>query len=120
MKIRVGIIFGGKSVEHEVSVISALQAMQSLDKDKYEATAIYLTKENELYVGSDIGNIEAYKDIPLLLRASQRVMPVKENGHYLLAPYPQKMFGMKPVELDVLLPIVQPGTVVGVLKSELA
>ena len=122
MKIRVGIIFGGKSVEHEVSVISALQAMQSLDKDKYEATAIYLTKENELYVGSDIGNIEAYKDIPLLLRASQRVMPVKENGHYLLAPYPQKMFGMKPVELDVLLPIVhgtnvEDGTLMGYIKT---
>ena len=60
MKIRVGVIFGGRSVEHEVSVISALQAMQSLNADRYEATAIYLTKNNDLYVGVDVGNIEAY------------------------------------------------------------
>ena len=38
MKIRVGVFFGGKSVEHEVSVISALQACRSLDKNKYEVT----------------------------------------------------------------------------------
>ncbi len=87
MKIRVGVIFGGRSVEHEVSIISAIQAMQSLDSDKYEATAIYLTKDNDLYIGQDIGNIEAYKDIPALLKTSQRVIPVKENGRFLLAAH---------------------------------
>ena len=122
MKIRVGVIFGGRSVEHEVSVISALQAMQNLDGAKYEATAIYLTKENDLYVGDNIGNIEAYKDIPALLKSSQRVIPVKENGHYLLAAYPHRTFGMKPVELDVILPVVhgtnvEDGTLMGYLKT---
>lgn len=122
MKIRVGVIFGGRSVEHEVSVISALQALASLDKDKYEATPIYLTKENELYVGEDIGNIEAYKDIPALLKISQRVIPVKEKGRFLLAAYPQRIFGMKSVELDVVLPIVhgtnvEDGTLMGYIKT---
>ncbi|MGL6247678.1 MAG: hypothetical protein ACRC3A_01110, partial [Culicoidibacterales bacterium] len=36
MKIRVGVFFGGESVEHEVSVISANQAMAAIDTDKYE------------------------------------------------------------------------------------
>ncbi len=122
MKIRVGVIFGGRSVEHEVSVISALQAMQSLDRDKYEATAIYLTKENDLFVGEGTGNIEAYKDIPALIKASQRVIPVKEDGHFLLAPYPHRAFGMKPIELDVILPIVhgtnvEDGTLMGYIKT---
>lgn len=122
MKIRVGVIFGGRSVEHEVSVISALQAMQSLNADRYEATAIYLTKNNDLYVGVDVGNIEAYKDIPKLIARSQRVIPVKENGHFLLAPYPAKILGMKPIELDVVLPIVhgtnvEDGTLMGYLKT---
>lgn len=122
MKIRVGVIFGGRSVEHEVSVISALQAMQSLDKDKYEATAIYLTKDNDLYIGQDVGNIEAYKDIPALIRASRRVIPVKENGHFLLLAYPHRIFGMKPVELDVVLPVVhgtnvEDGTLMGFIKT---
>ena len=122
MKIRVGIIFGGRSVEHEVSVISALQAMQSLDDAKYEAVPIYLTKDNDLYTGGSIGNIEAYKDIPALLKISQRVIPVKENGRFLLAAYPHKAFGMKPIELDVMLPIVhgtnvEDGALMGYLKT---
>ena len=122
MKIRIGVLFGGKSVEHEVSVISALQAMQNLDREKYEATAIYLTKDNDLYIGDNIGNIEAYKDIPALLKASRRVIPVKENGHFLLAEYPHRAFGMKPAELDVILPVVhgtnvEDGTLMGYLKT---
>ena len=35
MKIKLALIFGGKSVEHEISIISALQAAQSLDREKY-------------------------------------------------------------------------------------
>lgn len=122
MKIRTGVIFGGRSVEHEVSVISAIQAIQSLDSEKYDVTAIYLTKENDLYVGQDIGNIEAYKDIPALLKSSRMVIPVKENGRFLLVEYPHKAFGMKPIELDVVLPIVhgtnvEDGTLMGFLKT---
>ena len=36
MKIKVGVIFGGSTVEHEISIISAVQAMNFMDKDKYE------------------------------------------------------------------------------------
>lgn len=122
MKIRVGIIFGGTSVEHEVSIISALQAMQSLDDTRYDATAIYLTKDKDLYVGYDIGNIEAYRDIPGLLRRSNRVVPIKKNGRFFLCPYPQRLLGMSPVELDVILPVVhgtnvEDGTLMGYLKT---
>ena len=41
MKLRVGVIFGGESVEHEVSIISAVQAMKSMDSEKYEIIPIY-------------------------------------------------------------------------------
>jgi D-alanine-D-alanine ligase len=43
-KIQVGVIFGGKSVEHEISIITSLQAAESLDKNKYEAVPIYIAK----------------------------------------------------------------------------
>ena len=36
MKIKLGVIFGGESVEHEVSIISAVQAMESIDRDRYD------------------------------------------------------------------------------------
>ena len=35
MKIKMAVVFGGKSVEHEISIISAIQAIQSMDKEKY-------------------------------------------------------------------------------------
>ena len=72
MKIHVAVLFGGKSVEHEVSVISALQAIQSMNKDKYAVYPIYITKKNELYWGEDLDKIEEYKNIPALLQKSTK------------------------------------------------
>ena len=43
MKLNVGVIFGGRSVEHEMSIISAVQAMNNIDSDKYEIIPIYIT-----------------------------------------------------------------------------
>ena len=57
MKIKVGVMFGGKSVEHEISIISALQAIASMDKEKYDVIPIYITKNNEFYVGPYVGDI---------------------------------------------------------------
>ena len=45
MKIRVGVLYGGKTTEHEVSIITAVQAMEHLNKDKYDIVPMYLTKE---------------------------------------------------------------------------
>ena len=46
MKIKLGILFGGKSVEHEVSIISALQAAASIDRTKYDVVYLYMTRED--------------------------------------------------------------------------
>lgn len=42
MKKRVGVVFGGRSVEHEVSVITGLQVIENIDKSKYEVIPIYI------------------------------------------------------------------------------
>ena len=54
MKIRVGVLYGGKTTEHEVSIITAVQAMEHLNKDKYDIVPMYLTKENEMYTGAPL------------------------------------------------------------------
>ena len=46
MRTVVGVFFGGKTVEHEVSIISALQVIENLDKEKYEVIPIYISKDN--------------------------------------------------------------------------
>ena len=45
MKTNVAVFFGGRSVEHEISVISALQAIAAFDKEKYEIVPIYISKQ---------------------------------------------------------------------------
>ncbi|MCR4807852.1 MAG: D-alanine--D-alanine ligase [Lachnospiraceae bacterium] len=123
MKTRVAMIFGGKSVEHEVSVISGIQAILSMDTDKYEIIPVYMTKKNEMYIGSDIGNIEAYKDIKGLLARSQRVIMINDNGHVKLTGFPVKKFGKNPEqEIDIAFPVVhgtnvEDGAFQGYLKT---
>ncbi len=66
MKLKVGVIYGGESVEHEVSIITAVQAMQFMDRDKYDIIPIYITKEKEWYTGELLKEIENYKDLDAL------------------------------------------------------
>lgn len=122
MKIRLGVFFGGKSVEHEISIISAIQAIESMDKDKYDIFPIYITKENIMYAGENIGNIDSYKDIPELLKNSKKIILVKNGDHVDLVTYPAKKFRKNIyAHIDVAFPIVhgtnvEDGTIQGMLK----
>ena len=107
MKIRVGVFFGGKSVEHEVSVISAIQAFNAFDREKYDVIPVYITKDNEFYTGEYMGKIEEYRDIPALIRKSTRVIVVNDGGRTKLVRYPMKKFGdSTEAEIDVAFPVV--------------
>lgn len=107
MKLRIACIFGGKSVEHEVSVISGIQAFMNFDREKYDVTPVYLTKDNSMYVGEDIGKIESYKDIPGLLMRSRRVIMINDEGRVKLTSFKQKLFSKEPdIEIDLAFPVV--------------
>ena len=123
MSLKVAVLFGGKSVEHEVSVISAIQAIHSMDKEKYDIIPVYMNKKNEMFVGDDIGNMDAYKDINGLLAKSQRVIMINDGESVKLAAFPQKKFGKNYEEsIDVVFPIVhgtnvEDGNLQGYLKT---
>ncbi len=123
MKTKVAVLFGGKSVEHEVSVISGIQAILSMDTDQYEVIPVYMTKENRMYVGDEIGKIESYKDIDALLAKSQRVIMINEDGKVSLVSYPLKKFGKNiQIDIDVAFPVVhgtnvEDGALQGYLKT---
>ena len=59
--IKVGVIFGGDSVEHEVSIISALQAMENIDEEKYEVIPIYISKDRHFYTGIALKDMETFQ-----------------------------------------------------------
>lgn len=82
--MRIGIIFGGKSVEHELSVITAIQAMDYIDKDKYEIIPIYMTKDLQFYAGGMLKHIDSFKDFNLIKRYAKKISFVNNNGRFIL------------------------------------
>lgn len=84
MKLNVGVIFGGKSLEHEMSIISAIQAMDNIDTEKYNIIPIFITKEREWYTGGSLRYIDTYKDLDLLKRYTKKVNLINKNGRYIL------------------------------------
>jgi D-alanine-D-alanine ligase len=84
MKKNICVTFAGKSVEHEVSVVTALQAINSLNTEKYNVVPLYITKEGEWYTGESLLDIENYKNIPRLLNIADRVNLPVNAGEYRL------------------------------------
>ncbi len=107
MKISLAVFFGCRSVEHEVSIISAVQAMASMDREKYDIHPVYVTKDGEMVTGEDLFDIEKYKDIPALLTRCVRVNLYRKNGKVVMANEKKGAFGkVKETVIDVAFPIV--------------
>ena len=104
MKIKLGVIFGGVSVEHEVSVISAIQAMKNIDSNRYDIIAIYITKDGEWYTGEMLKDIKIYSDMDLLKRYASQVVLYKRDGRFVLQ---SKGFLKREItEVDICFPIM--------------
>ena len=108
----VGVFFGGRSVEHEVSVITALQAINAFPADRLTPVPVYIGKNGAWYTGDALTSIEAYRDIDRLTASATRVT---------LRPDPDARGALQPLEarrgllgggqrpatlLDVALPLV--------------
>jgi D-alanine-D-alanine ligase len=94
-------------VEHEISVISALQAIAALDSDKYEATPVYITKQGRWYTGPELLESDNYRDIKRLTKRSTEVYLLPEGGNYRLYKKRKPLFGAGIVaELDIALPVL--------------
>jgi D-alanine-D-alanine ligase len=112
-QLRVGIIFGGRSGEHEVSLVSAASVIRALDPVKYEAVPIGITKDGRWLVGSP-----AQKMLPAVLREGQRVLLAADPNIAALVPLDEKRSGS--LRVDVIFPVLhgtygEDGTVQGLL-----
>ena len=107
MNIQAAVIFGGRSVEHEVSVITGMQVLAALDRAKYDPIPLYIAKDGVLYSGEEFGRIETYRDLPKALDPSRAVTLSREGGKAVLRPVARRLFGPdKPVTIDVAIPAV--------------
>ena len=121
MKIRVGVLYGGKTTEHEVSIITAVQAMEFINKEKYEVIPMYLTKENEMYTGAPLKEMEVYKEPELLKRYCKNVVCYNKNG-CLVLQNKNGIFKRTIAEIDIVIPCVhgynmEDGNVQGMLET---
>ena len=107
MKTNVAFFYGCRSVEHEVSIISAVQAMRAVDREKYDVTPVYVTKDGEMYTGNCLFEIEEYRNLSDLLSKCQKVNFLRENGAVVMTEQTKKLFQKpKSVRIDVAFPVV--------------
>src|ERR1700680_4233784 len=105
-RLRVGVIFGGRSGEHEVSLVSAASVIRALDPEKYEAIPIGITKDGRWLAGSP-----AQKMLPEVLRSGRRVMLTADPNVAALVPLDDTRAGS--LRVDVVFPVLH-----GTYRSE--
>lgn len=119
MKIKVGVFFGGSSVEHEISVITMSQAISSLDPEKYEIVPIYIAKNGVMYTGDDLLDLYSFRDMDVLLKRCYKVAVINDGNGVKVVRTPAPIIGKKVLNtIDVAFPIVhgtncEDGTIAG-------
>ncbi len=128
-KLQLGLIFGGRSCEHEVSVISALQLSHSVDRAKYDLYPIYINKSGEWFSGPGLLTLDTYKE-PIMYTQKgkyERVMlDVTAHSGALVATRPGRFLYSRPqvkilAHLDCVIPVMhglhgEDGTLQGLLE----
>ena len=123
MKTTIGVFFGGRSTEHEISVISANQAINAIDKDKFDVVPVYITKQGKWYTGDALLEISNYRNTASLLEKCQEVYMKPIYGDYNLDQAKQPMFGSDVfARFDVVIPVLhgsngEDGIFEGVLET---
>ena len=105
MKIRVLFLYGGDSVEHEISVITALQAMHALDKARYEAIPCYISKQGDFYSGDHLKELAHYRDLDELTRRCHRVHIERRRGQPVLVR-DDVCWRFRTIAFDIVFPLL--------------
>lgn len=126
-KIQLGVMFGSRSCEHEVSIISAVQLMRAADRQTYDVIPIYISKKGEWFTGDPLFDIATYtpfdenrkgiRRVQLDLTAGSRALISREQGKGLFAKEQQVIVA----RLDCVIPVFhglhgEDGTVQGLLE----
>lgn len=103
--IKIGVLFGGDSVEHEVSIISALQAMENIDIDKYEVVPIYISKDRIFYTGEALKDMETFKYFDSMKKYVKEVTLCRKDDEVVLLKT-KGIFKRAINTIDVAFPVV--------------
>ena len=107
MKLNTAVFFGGESVEHEVSIISAQQAIAALDADRYNVIPVYVAKNRKLYVGEALNDIANFRNLNTLIDSCTQVTIVLEDNQVVIKPVKASLFSRKDLgTIDVAIPVM--------------
>src|ERR1700684_2889788 len=143
-KIRVGILFGGRSGEHEISLLSAASVFNAIDQDKYEVVPIGITKEGRWVTAADAerllhgkagegarpthlraGDPEATPGAAVLAKGESVVVPPEPHRHGSITPFETdaltRRAADRAIDVDVIFPVLhgtfgEDGTIQGLLE----
>ncbi len=108
MKTTMAVFFGCRSVEHEVSVISAVQAMNAIDRKKYEVIPVYVTKEGEMFTSPLLFDIESFKgNLDELVKKCEQVTFIRLKNKTVMRSFASGIFKKcRDTVIDLAFPIV--------------
>lgn len=122
MKKKVAVIFGGRSVEHDVSIITGLQVLENIDKEKYDTVPIYIDKNGKWFTGESLREFKNFKENKLD-DIKQVSLSLNTDDNYLyLHPESIKPLKKKVIDrIDVVFPTIhgtngEDGTLQGALE----
>ncbi|MFA5524386.1 MAG: D-alanine--D-alanine ligase family protein [Tissierellales bacterium] len=122
MKKRVGVVFGGRSVEHEVSVITGMQVIENIDNTKYDILPIYISKDGQWFTGESLMSFKNFKNDSLKNLKEVIMTPKYSDSKLYSHPEDIGFLGKKLVEkVDVIFTALhgtnaEDGTVQGLLE----
>ncbi len=123
-KRTVGVIFGSRSVEHDVSIVTAQQVMRALRPQKYEVVPIYITREGRWLTGESLRDLKTFQveNVADMLGVQDAILSPNPQHHGLIVNPASGLFSRSKVRhLDVVFPVVhgshgEDGTLQGLLE----
>lgn len=107
MKLKVGVIFGGRTVEHEISIITANQAITNINKEKYEIIPIYISKNGKMYTGKELLDLKEYRNLDSLVKKCEEIVLVNNGEKANIIRVKNKMFSNNVINsIDLAFPIM--------------
>lgn len=107
MKLKIGVIFGGRTVEHEISIITANQAITNINKEKYEIIPIYISKSGKMYTGEKLLDLKEYRDLEQLIKECEEIVLVNNGEKANVLRVKNKMFSNNIINsIDLAFPIM--------------
>jgi D-alanine-D-alanine ligase len=122
-KTTVGVIFGGRSVEHDVSVVTGHQVMRAFDPERYEVVPIYIDRDGRWYTGEPLLDLKSFRDEVTSYKGVQDAIlsPGIQHHGLIINPTAGRFDKSQVKRLDVVFPAIhgthgEDGTLQGLLE----